>query len=252
MEAQRFSKRTPYQCDLVNAVSGAVYNNDPVPPLNRDAKGLYAFTADADNGNNGNEGNVEIVRGTEIYRYDFAANNFNLIRSLPAPYNTKEWTEDANVAIADMDKDGDVDAVITKFENDGSISDTVTEILIWDMQTNQIVAGPWRGTKAGGSRAFIGNFDTDPEPEFAFTCSSLVVAFDDVVNSNGGAGGFEELWDLVTLDGSGHTQMTGFDFDGDGTLELCYRDSQQFRIFSGLGDGAVMLGSCWRPVWDLS
>ena len=51
--------------------------------------------------------NVELIYGTHIYRYNFDEEYWVLVRKLP----DVDWGEVANVAIADMDLDGDVDAI---------------------------------------------------------------------------------------------------------------------------------------------
>lgn len=220
----------PNMGNMVNALTGAVYPGT-IPGVHMHNKGISAFTADADLGNNGNEADVELVRGSQIFRYDLVANTWNLIRALPAPYNTIGWTETANVALADMDLDGDVDAVVSSFD--------LGQLMIWDLQTATVMASGSlfnAGTYAG--RATIGNFDTDPYPEFAFVSANIIYGMQDIVNANSGAGGYEVLWSAATTDMSGHTGMTLFDFEGDGYRELVYRDTDRLRVFRGRGNGA--------------
>lgn len=215
----------PNQGYMVNGETGVIYP-DPVPPLERLGKGLFAFTADADLGNNGNEGEVELIRGSEIYRYDFVANNWNLIRTLPGFYQDEDWHENTNTALADMDLDGDVDAVVN--------SHSEGQMIIWDLQTTEIFFGGLQAILPGdlGGRPTIGNFDNDPLPEIAI-CSQLFLSmYDDVAN-----GEYQLLWSTRTNDESGHTQTTAFDFDGDDKLELVYRDTDKLRVFLGEGNG---------------
>ena len=116
---------------MINAVTGAAYPGD-LPGLSSNAKGLYAFTADADLGNNGNEGDVEIIRGTQVYRYDFVAGTYNLIREVGAPYsNLQYWTVFSNTSIADMDGDGDVDAVVIANADAPDDPNGVGRIMVW-------------------------------------------------------------------------------------------------------------------------
>ena len=220
----------PNQGSMINALTGVAYPGT-VPAVHTHNKGIAAYSADADLGNNGNEGDVEMILGTEIYRYDFVLGNWNLIRALAAPYNTTQWIDNGNTALADMDLDGDVDAVVCSFDNGN--------VLVWDLQTATLLAGG--GTFAGGvysGRATIGNFDSDPYPEFAFSAANIIRGMEDIVNSNLGAGGYEVLWSDITTDASGHTGMTLFDFEGDGLKELVYRDTDRLRVFRGRGDGA--------------
>ena len=209
---------------MVNAVTGYVYPGT-LPELDDEGKGLFAFTADAILGQAPEgQGNVELIYGTHIYRYDFMMENWILVSELP----NIDWGFHANVALADMDLDGDVDAVMSNW-------DEIGQALIWDLQTDQILGGGVFDYPGGlGSRINISNIDTDPYPEMVMTCRFKVFAIDDIV-SNGQLGSI--LWLDETSDESGHTQITSFDFDGNGTYEIAYRDETRLRIFSGLGTG---------------
>ena len=209
---------------MIDAVSGYVYPGD-LPLLNTEGKGLFAFTADADPGEAPEgEGNVELIYGTHIYRYHFMREEWVLVRAL----EDLAWGELANVSIADMDLDGDVDAVLSRWNEVG-------EALIWDLQTEALLGGgvfDHPGTY--GSRINIANMDSDPHPEMVMTCVYKIFAMDDIVNS----GRFGTVvWLDITSDESGHTQLTSFDFDGNGTYEIAYRDETSLRIFTGMGSG---------------
>ena len=214
----------PNQGQMVDAVTGYVYPG-VLPILNGEGKGVYAFSADAIPGNApGGQGNVELIYGTHIYRYDFTAEEWILV----AEQSTYDWGSFANVSLADMDLDGDVDAVITQWSSIG-------QALIWDMQTDLLLGGgvyDYPGEL--GSRMNIANMDDDPHPEMVMTSKFKIFAIDDMINS----GGFGNIiWLDNTSDESGHTQLTSFDFNGDGTYEIVYRDETQLRIFNGLGTG---------------
>lgn len=209
---------------MVNAVTGYVYPGT-LPALNTEGKGLFSFTADAKPGAAPlGQGNVEVIQGTNIYRYDFTAEVWVKVDELSG----FGWAETAAVAIADMDLDGDVDAVITQWSEVG-------QAVIWDLQTNNTLGGgifdyPGRF----GSRMNIANMDMDPYPEMVMTSFERIFAIDDIITT----GGFGNIiWLDGTTDESGHTQLTSFDFDGDGSFEIAYRDETNIRIFSGLGDG---------------
>lgn len=214
----------PNQGQMVDAATGKVYGGR-VPTLNTEGKGLFAFTADAIPGNETNgEGNVELIYGTHIYHYNFITEEWVLIKQVPG----LDWGEVANVSVADMDLDGDVDATITQWDETG-------QALIWDLQTNELLGGGiFDYPGEFGSRMNIANMDDDPYPEMVMTCVFQIFAIDDIVTTRTFG---DIIWLDETTDESGHTQLTSFDFDGDGTYEIAYRDETQLRIFSGLGDG---------------
>ena len=209
---------------MVNSVTGEIYPG-ALPLLHGQGKGVFAFTADADPGEAPQgQGNVELVYGTSIYRYDFINLEWVLVRSVPG----FDWGFNANVSLADMDLDGDVDAVVSSWDFQG-------KAVIWDLQTTEFVGG---GTfdypGAWGSRPNIANMDQDPYPEIVMTSRYKIFAVDDVVTT----GSFGNIiWLDETSDESGHTQITSFDFDGNGTYEAVYRDETRLRIFSGMGTG---------------
>ncbi len=211
---------------MVNSMDGSIYGG-ALPSVENRGKGLYAFTADADAGNNGNEGDVELVLGVSIYRYDFTANTWNLIRDIPALSPT--WNDKTKVSLADMDLDGDIDAVACNHDSN--------EFLVWDLQTTDIVAQDNYLGPPGISRASIGNFDDDPEPEFVFIHYNTLEVIDDIVNSNAATLGFSNLWSLSITDPSAHTQVTLFDFDADGKKEVVYRGETELYVYRGEADG---------------
>lgn len=214
---------------LVNSVTGYVYAGQ-IPLIDDEGKGLFAFSADADPGNApAGEGNVELIRGTEIHRFNFITETWVLVRSLSA-YN---WITTAAVSIADIDNDCDVDAIVTNYD-DGML-------LAWDLQTDAMVGGntAFNYPSELGSRINITNIDSDPFPEFVWTGQFRMMAMDDLINGNG-IGSL--LWVTTTSDFSGHTQITSFDFDFDGQSEIVYRDETRLRIFRGKGTGAVTNG----------
>lgn len=214
----------PNQGHMVNAVTGYVYP-DKLPLLHEEGKGLFAFTADAELGEAPEgQGNVELIYGTHIYRYDFINEAWILVKSLPEI----GWGFVANVSLADMDLDGDVDAVMSNWDNVG-------QALIWDLQTDELLGGgifDYPGIR--GSRINISDMDSDPYPEMVMTSVYKVFAIDDIVTT----GSFGVVtWLDSTTDESGHTQITSFDFDGNGKYEIAYRDETSLRIFSGMGTG---------------
>lgn len=214
----------PNQGHMVNSVTGYVYP-DKLPLLHEEGKGLFAFTADADLGEAPEgQGNVELVYGTHLFRYDFLNEEWVLVRNVPEI----NWGFVANVSLADMDLDGDVDAVMSNWDATG-------QALIWDLQTEELLGGgifDYPGDY--GSRINVSDMDNDPYPEMVMTSVQKIFAIDDIVTT----GGFQTItWLDETSDESGHTQITSFDFDGNGKYEIAYRDETKLRIFSGMGTG---------------
>ena len=208
--------------NMVDAVTGYIYPG-AVPTINNEGKGLFAFSADGDLVTGAGQGAVELIIGTKAYRYDFVNEAWDLAQSSSAI----DWQENANTSIADVDLDGDLDAVTIDFVEG--------KALIWDIQSDQLLGGGvWDYPDTLGGRANITNIDDDDYPEFIFTTRFNMYVVDDIVTT----GGFGNvLWIEKTSDFSGHTQVTSFDFDRDGEYEIVYRDEQELRIFRGRGTG---------------
>lgn len=165
--------------------------------------------------------------------------------------------EGSTSAVVDLDLDG--------------IEEVVTGNTIYDPDGQDI----WKGTDGDGAVA-IGNFDEDPEGEFAVVAGNTIRAHDtdgtvlwgeltnptanifpvpaigDVDNDGKAeivvAGGDElwvlnaedgsELWTARVHDMSGATGASLFDFDADGVLEVVYVDEVQVVAYNGV-DGVV-------------
>ena len=168
---------------------------------------------------------LELVAGNQVYSVNIGTGTMTVQRtaanSLP----------DGNTAIVDYDLDGDLDAVITS--NDASSS----FLYIWDLQTTAQIGNTH--TVANTSTLFyhpintpiIADFDGDNRPEIG-VCGNLVfqVVEDHLTNISGTGG---TLWSITTSDNSGQTGASVFDFNGDGTAEVVYRDESNLRVISG-------------------
>ena len=219
---------------MVDALTGTVYPGI-LPAVDAEGKGLYAFSADADpNPAPAGEGNVELIRGTTMYRYDFIAMQWNAVSNL----TLVNWDLTANVSIADMDLDCDLDAVITNYDTG--------EMLVWDLQSdNTLGGGIFNYPSNLGSRAAIANVDDDEYPEMVMTGQFRFFVIDDIITS-GSLGTI--VWLTTTSDFSGHTQVTCFDFEGDGEMEIVYRDETRLRVFRGKGTGIPTNGNPSGPL----
>ena len=220
----------PNQGRMVDAATGRVYPGQ-VPALHPGGNGSFAFSAEAilEQAPAG-QSNTELIYGTHIYRYDFAAEEWFLARK----HSSLSWGYVTNVSLADMDLDGDLDAVLTRWS-------VVNQVLIWDMQTDQLLGGGQLNELPGefGSRMLLANLDPDPQPEMAMSTSSALLVMDDIVNS---AGLGTILWEAPTDNYSGNISPTAFDFNNDGRAELIYRDQSRLRIFDGMGsDGDALV-----------
>lgn len=167
--------------------------------------GAIAVVADVDL-----DGRLEVVAGNTVYRHDGL-----LVWQSPLA--------DGYPAIANFDADPFPEIVVVAqgsvrlHDQDGA--------LLWGP-----VELPGSDPEAGGAPT-IGDFDGDGQPEIGVAGSDVYVVFD----ADGSI-----LWQASTQDHTSNlTGSTSFDFGGDGSLEIVYRDERRLRIFRGT-DGAIL------------
>ena len=185
---------------------------------------------------------LELLAGNRVYSVNIATKTITTVRTSPIPASE---IPDAVMSVADMDNDGDVDAVVSGFG----------KVYVWDMQKTdpvETLLAPvfnlMTGLTVGGNEPFSGvptinNFDvSDPDLEFAVTKNFGVALFDfnnitvDVPEP------LTVRWQVGTSDDSGTTGLSSYQFLGDGAAYLVYRDENKVRIFRGV-DGNVYFNS---------
>jgi len=169
--------------------------------------------------------NLELVAGNVVYDVDFTQ-PFNNRLSVRNTATSATGVADGVTAIADLDNDGDVDAVVVA---DGYV-------YAWDLNSNAVIANPFQistattsNTTATGGRANIANFDVDTPVEIGIAGRSIYIVFD----LNIATQTLSEKWSTVTDDNSQRTSSTVFDFEGDGINEIVYSDEENLIIYDG-------------------
>ncbi|MEM7246800.1 MAG: hypothetical protein AAF533_15720, partial [Acidobacteriota bacterium] len=251
---------------VVNAVTGEVHDGSGAVPASqvpvcgrKFGQGMFAFAKEADSVTNAN-GLLELVCGGHVFTWTTVA-GWTEIQTLVIDLNGggQDASDDqaisaggtspnannddafyrANTSVADLDNDGDVDALV--------VDEPSGRVFVWDLQTAALVpgGGPSDYGNAGGGPAAIGNFDDDPTtpgvvedpcPEFVFINDAEVRVYDDICSTPLVDGDGPLIWQVAHLDPSGHTQMALFDFDGEGIYEIVYRDNNTLRIFQSAPD----------------
>lgn len=130
-------------------------------------------------------------------------------------------------SIADLDLDGDVDALIIGTD---AVDDEETVVYYWDVQSNDAFSQKIRDDSwFGAGRINIGDLDGDGYPDFSLNNVDLYAFTIDFAGNK-----FDKLWERNHSDVSGFTGTSLFDFNGDGRMEMVYRDMDYLYVLDGL------------------
>lgn len=188
-----------------------------------------------------NSGNLELAAGNTVYYVDIAGKSMTPVF---APDINGQFMRDGFTSIADIDKDGQLDIVVTT-ARDGLMPNS-RQLYVWTLPTG---SGPIRanngalrviqdGTGASNdiaiSLAFIGDVNGDKNPNIGFNTPQRLWMLSYNAASNSFVGTWNASGFIPTNDQSGHTYITMFDFDQNGRQDLVYRDETNLRIIDGI------------------
>ena len=175
---------------------------------------------------------LELVAGNQVYSVDVGSGTMTVEATAPA------GLLDGYTSVADVDLDGDLDVVVSTFMG-GTF-----KLYVWDPASGSTsIYDTGIAYSSGGrgiGRANIANFDSDPELEIGFTAIFKYY----VLESNATL-----KWELATTDDSGRTGSTVFDFLGDGSSEVVYRDETNLRILDGNTGTTIASIFCGSATW---
>jgi gliding motility-associated-like protein len=169
----------------------------------------------------------ELVLGGEVYSVNINRAGFSSIRrevQLPG-------APDGYTSIADMDMDGDLDAVVIYTTE---LPDFMSQrhLLVWDIQTPTMLLPEftWITGFQMVSQCALGDVNGDDIPEIVtadyqrLRCMSI------------SGGTWQVLFNVPNDDRSGMAGSSLFDFDSDGKMEVLHRDQSTIRILDENGN----------------
>jgi len=164
---------------------------------------------------------VELVAGGMVYSVfidPINPANSSMNVEVALPNSNDGWT-----SIADVDKDGDLDAVITTHTGTTGI------VYVWDVQTPMQLFNDFLISTPAGfiSQANVADFDGDGLAEIG-VCSQFEYR---VLEADGAS--LAILWSMASDDWSGSTGSSVFDFNSDGISEVVYRAENEVVILGG-------------------
>ena len=169
---------------------------------------------------------LELVCGNQVYSVNIATGTMTVQVTAPAGLN------DGLTSVVDLDFDGDLDAVVTHQSAAG-----IGVVYAWDLQTSTEIGNTFQidtasaateVTTAGG-HPNVADFTGDSTLEIGVAGNDVyvVIDYDQTTNT------FSELWSREAKDGSQRTGSSVFDFEGDGTNEVVYKDEDTLFIYNG-------------------
>jgi gliding motility-associated-like protein len=190
----------------------------------------------------------EVIVGNRIFTVDIASGNFEEVYTsdpltstgaasdhYPWCYNFGDNTNPAGqqdgdagqkISLADVNKDGNLDIIVV---GQGRLS-------VWDPLTNQRLYPTYTLAGSKGGTVCVGDVDNDPNdrPEFGIISNQRI----EIIKTNAANTALQQIWVQNTTDASGETATNFFDFEGDGTVELVYRDQDTLKVYVGIGNGS--------------
>ena len=211
-----------------------LFNNSPPAP----SWGFSSAVADLDG-----DGRAEVIAGNAIYDGISGADK------TPAALANLGWmTAGSYPAVADFNGDGLPDIALVRSERGNQ------QLAVIDYADDKVLFGPYGVQNGGwvpggwGGPPTVADFDGDGVPEIGVASASNYFAYalkcarqprpKECTGVESGV-----LWQKNTQDiSSGSTGSTAFDFNGDGQVEVVYRDECWLRVYNGK-DGKTLFAA---------
>ena len=171
---------------------------------------------------------LELVVGNTVY-------SINLATGVSTPVETFPSSFTGIASLGDIDNDGDVDAVVSNFNN-ANPGGTTPYIFAWDLQTDALIAQYSPADNASVNT--LADIDGDGLLEVVFKTSTELVALENDLTVK---------WSIpISNPGLNMNASVAFDFDGDGDYEIVDQDALQIRVIDGTNGNVLfsdMIGS---------
>lgn len=169
---------------------------------------------------------LELVMGKRVYSINIASGVVTQVMEANM--------DNGIVSIADIDKDGDLDGVVSVYDPTGGGLPSL--IYGWDLQSNSIIGQYIPSDDAMPST--IADIDGDGQLEIVFKTGTEVVALEN---------DFTLKWSIPSIENNS-TSPICFDFDGDGDFEIVSKGKEEMVILDGT-NGSIMYST---PIFSIS
>jgi len=168
---------------------------------------------------------LELITSNKVYSVDLLSKTMTLRKT------KTDSIAEGEVAVADYDNDGKLDIIVNE--------DTTFRQIVWNPRTETIIEKihTISGVSGGGFGVInVGNFDNDPKLEMGVVTTTFYIAVDHDMT---------ELWrKSINETSSGFTGSTLFDFDGNGSKEIVYRDEDTLMIINASNGSTITAYPC--------
>ena len=194
----------------------------------------------------------ELICGNTIYsvgivsRTDPSLNHVTELKTVAVPAGIPQ---DGNVAVADFNKDGQLDVLVIVDETGSNVYDTAY-IYAYDPVTEALFFVHSHYVRTIGF-PLVGDIDGDGELDMVYIDYQTQVTNSRITAiTYSPTAGLQPKWQATHGDQSGQTSMTLFDFNQDGIMEIVYRDQEKLRIINGSGK-SHLTGNDTIPFYNL-
>lgn len=159
---------------------------------------------------------LEIVAGNQVLAVNLQAGTVTPVVTAPAPFT------DGFTSVADIDRDGDLDAIVQGRKSTNNFN----TVYAWDLKTGTILRQfqLFNNWQEGASRVNVADLNGDGKLEISFMSYPKLYALKN---------DFSVMWTKDVNDASSITCSSVFDFCGDGSADIVYRDQDYLRIYDG-------------------
>ena len=179
----------------------------------------------------------ELICGNTLYQVNVVSRtnvSLNSVTELKTITIPPIIPQDGNVAVADFNKDGQLDVLVIIDETGSNVYDTAF-IYAYDPVTENIFFIHSHYARTIGF-PLVGDIDGDTELDIVYIDYQSQVSNSRIsAITYSSTAGLQPKWQATHGDQSGQTSMTLFDFNQDGIMEIVYRDQENLRIINGSG-----------------
>ena len=191
---------------------------------------------------------LELIAGAEVYSIDIGGSSSNLELDVAGSLTRNNGNRGGTgyTSVADINADGDLDVVVGSLWN---CSSTCRPIAFgYTPETGAMIGGSGAGfrmvdftnqnTSGNMGRPLLVDLDGDGDLEIVLSAKDMMGVLDNT---------FTELWSRNDLNdnNSGQSTATAFDLNGDGQMEIIYRDQTDLLIINSATGATITSTVCF-------